>query len=729
MRIKTAVDHLPLADGGHYKRPGGILVDERGARLAPGRTRGNLYILAELSGEEAGRNIIAMQLTEAIRGVYYRWRGSITAGLQESIREANRLLFGENRNALPGERRTAGVSCVVLRGNDLFVAQAGPAAVHLTCGGEVARFPDRSPWLDHIPLEEMDAAPLGDRRDVNVSLFHTQVSHGDTILLVQSATASQVPANAWPRILRRPSVEEVLLALSEVGRAGDLMALAIKLGDERDRRYQASAVVSSDEPGPSESPIPPIQEQAPQWAESIRLGEWLRAVGKALVAALIGLGAALLTLFRRLVPGQLASQPASGVQDAAVEQPERPPPRPRATPATNATMQRVLIGVAIAIPLIVAAIVLVTYFQRAQVQGADLEALWLEASARWQQVQVTSDPAAVRTLLDETEGYLLQLLDRRPGHAEAVDLLGKVHARQDEINQVRRITWLGELQTYPAGADLSRVVIQGVHVFVMDRNAGKVYHHQMDEYQQALTPESKGTVLVSKGDQVGEVLVADLVDMAWMPAGNERRKANLLILESGGSLIEYDPATGERAPLRLAASEQWQYPRLVGSYYGRFYVLDPNANQIVRYQPTPDGYSAPPDQWLQAQVDLAGVVDMAIGNSIYLLYADGKLRKLTAGQPDAFDISDWDMPPSNPTALFTRPPEETQWVYVADRGNGRIVQVSKEGHFRRQFRMADEHLGDGSDPLAGVTSLFVDEISGHAYFVSNQKLYLAILPD
>jgi hypothetical protein len=256
-----------------------------------------------------------------------------------------------------------------------------------------------------------------------------------------------------------------------------------------------------------------------------------------------------------------------------------------------------------------------------------------------------------------------------------------------------------------------------------------VYHHQLDEYQQALQSDTKETVLVSRGDQIGDVLVGDLVDMVWMPAGNDRQKANLLILESGGTLIEYDPATGERLPLRLAAFELWQFPKLVGSYYGRFYLLDPAVNQIWRYPPTPDGYSAPPEEWLQAEVDMAGVVDMAIGNSIYLLYADGKMRKLTAGGPDTFDTSDWDAPPNSPTALFTRPPEDTQWVYVADRGNSRIVQSGKDGKFKRQFRLADAHTEDGSDPLGGVTSLFVDEISGHAYFLSGTKLYLAILPD
>jgi hypothetical protein len=121
-------------------------------------------------------------------------------------------------------------------------------------------------------------------------------------------------------------------------------------------------------------------------------------------------------------------------------------------------------------------------------------------------------------------------------------------------------------------------------------------------------------------------------------------------------------------------------------------------------------------------------VSFAIGDSIYLLYADGAIRKFSVGEADTFDISDWDTPPTNPASIFTRPPAETRWIYVADRGNSRIVQTSKEGQFKQQFRIADVTATGGSDPLAGATDLFVDEIAGLAYLLSGRDLYLLRLP-
>jgi hypothetical protein len=263
----------------------------------------------------------------------------------------------------------------------------------------------------------------------------------------------------------------------------------------------------------------------------------------------------------------------------------------------------------------------------------------------------------------------------------------------------------------------------------MDLAADVVYHHQMDEFQQALRPEAEEPIVVRKGDQVGDILVNDLIDMTWMPVGSGRNKPGLLILESGGNLVEYDPANSKLEPLRLAAAENSQLPQLVGSHSGRFYLLDPKANEIWRYGPTPDGYSAAPDSWLQVETDLAGVEDMAIGDSIFLVYAGGAISKLSAGEPDTFDLSSWDVPPQNPTAIFTRPLNETQWVYIADAGNGRIVQAGKDGLFRRQFRLVEPEDRRDGDPLADVTSLFVDEIGGRAFFLSGRSLYLLILPD
>jgi hypothetical protein len=733
MRVRTTVDQVAVVGGKRYDQPLGILVEERTSRFAIGRDRGNLYVLVDVSGPVAGRGVIAGQLAAIVRDAYYDWQGSITAGLQQALRRANNLLYDENRNSLPGDRRTAGLSCVVLRDMELFVAQVGPTAVYLADDGLVTRYPDVSPWFDDLPPEEMDAAALGERRDVNVALFHAQIGSGSVILLVEGDLVRDLASQAWPDILSHASTGEILEALLEKSQGRDTSALVVTMDGG------AGEVVAEPAPVPSASeraPRPASQAlggQASLWISRLNAGERLRAAGQALVAMLASLWLALLSLLRRLMPSPGPPQETLERQTTTVKKAKPKPTRRSrkggAQRAQSEVVQKLLIGVAVALPLVILIVVSIIVIQRGQSKRAELDALWQDADNAWTQAQTTSDLAAARDLLDVAVASLDELLGLKPDYPGAQDLRKKVEARLDLINGVQRISWIAALRDYPAGANLSRVVVRGVHVFVMDRNNNQVYHHELDETQKALKADASDPVLLSRGDQVGNILVGDLVDMVWMPTGSGRQKEALVILESGGTLIEYDPTTEELIPLKVAGADTWAYPELVGSYYGRFYVLDSTANKIWRYQPTADGYSAPPDDWLQTAVDLAGVTDMAIGDSIYLVYANGRLGRLTAGQPDAFDTADWDMAPRNPTAIFTRPPEETRAVYVADPGNSRIVQCGKEGKFERQFRLADPEMAGGSDPLAGVTSLFVDESIGHAYFLSGQKLYLIILPN
>ena len=762
MSVKTTVGQVALVGGGWYDQPSNILVDERTGRIGRGRGRGNLYIVVEVTGPATGRDLIARQLIQTMRQVYYGQRGSVTAGLREAIREANALLLEENRTSLPGERSLAGVSCAVLRDDDLFLGQLGPAAVYLLHEGRPVRFPDRSSWLDDIPPEEMDAVHLGERHDVNADLYHSPIGTGDTFLLADSNLARSLSLAAWPDILARTPTVDALEQVYNLSDMRDVSALLVRIGEEEVEQVQiqpevatpvappeplAERMIAEEMPTeptvPAETPAPvemDLQEKSPSALAQVsaklvglRLGERLGAATTAVVAALATLGTGLLSLFKRVVPERSASQQQQVARTSTVKTAQKKPARrlkeTGAADLKSVPVQRLLVGVAIAIPVIVGLIVLVAWLQRGQARRAELELLWQQTSTHWQQAQSLSDPELARTELAEAQRYLDLLLASQPDHAEALDLHNSIQARLDAINQVQRVSWVGELNSYPANADLTRVVVQGAHLFVMDRHNGQVYHHQLDaQLQNTLDPASTDTVLVSTGDQVGEVLVGDLVDMVWMPTGPNRQKASLVILESGGALLDYDPATRQLLPLSVAAYDTWQFPQLVGSHSGRFYLLDSSANQILRYRPTPDGYTDPPEQWLQTEVDLAGTEDMAIGDSICLIYADGAILKLSRGEPDTFDISDWDVPPRNPSAIFTRPPEETRYIYVADRGNSRIVQASKEGQFRQQFRLADDSVAESGDPLTTATSLFVDEISGYAYLLSGQRLYLLILP-
>jgi hypothetical protein len=82
MGVKTTVGQVVLRGGSLDTQSNGILVDERAARLTRGRSRGNLYVVAEIAGPAEHRDARVRDLTETVRDIYYAQRGSVTAGLQ-----------------------------------------------------------------------------------------------------------------------------------------------------------------------------------------------------------------------------------------------------------------------------------------------------------------------------------------------------------------------------------------------------------------------------------------------------------------------------------------------------------------------------------------------------------------------------------------------------------------------------------------------------------------------
>jgi len=165
---------------------------------------------------------------------------------------------------------------------------------------------------------------------------------------------------------------------------------------------------------------------------------------------------------------------------------------------------------------------------------------------------------------------------------------------------------------------------------------------------------------------------------------------------------------------------------LVSGFFGNLYVLDVQRKQLLKYVATAadGGYSEPPGDYFNqdAAVDLTGAVDMAIDGHIYVLYANGKIGKFMSGDPVAFEITGLDVPLSNPSAIFASADDETQYLYVADRGNRRIVQMTKDGSFQRQFK-----VDAGNPALDDLRGLWVDELEQKMYIVSGKSVYITNL--
>ncbi len=440
----------------------------------------------------------------------------------------------------------------------------------------------------------------------------------------------------------------------------------------------------------------------------------IRGLGMGLFMLMALLANGLRNIFRMLLPGTGDQQSARQAGTQAQRN------------APSAASWKLLRNIAIAIPILVILIVTVSYLQKGRIREAEYNEFVTTAQQKFEQAQAVDTTAALG-LMTEAEAALVKAEEINQDQPEIAELRQQMAEEADRIGNVHRLYYMPQLRQYAdAGTSLNSIIVQGLDVYVMDAGNDRIFHHKLDDLGEALLPDDETTVMMtSRGQVIEDVTVSELLGITWMPTGGNRQTSDLVILNSTG-LLEYNPNWGITTST-LGGGESLVRPTAVDSFFGNFYVLDPQANTLVRYLPTHDGYSLPPESYFPTDLplNLTNAVDLTIDGAIYVLYQDGRIEKYLSGQLDTeFTVTGLDKPFNNPVSIFTAPDEEVQYIYVADADNQRIVQLNKDGSFVRQFK---PRLGEAVS-FANVQDLFVDEIGGRMYILDSNNLYLTNIP-
>jgi hypothetical protein len=692
IELKTVMGQMNIARGRWVSEaPNALAVREPKGRRRDGFPKGDLFVVVELRGDcdEPDRDELSHELAKTIRNTYYQSSGSVTASLRRAMLAANERLLAKKVTGTgnggdpewgrpPGDiGLVAGVTATVVRGEDAFIATVGPAVAYTITRGMVTQFPGTSPWLDMADPQATGAPALGRRAGLDVQLFHVLVEPGDILVLGDSRFAAHTSPGRVEEVVPYQGVEGALTNLGKLTGGHDCTALVVEIqarsGDPlRDQkpaatasrtappRESVSAAVPDPEPDPMPDPEPrvTVSEVGAGGVAALvgvlrSIGQlpvrrWLVGLAKGLLALVMVIWTGLRTLISRVLPNKDGGGPSRHYAAAAAQaHPVRTSPLP----------QGALRTVALVIPVIVVLIVAFTYWQRGLARENEFNELMEQAQLTYQQA-IGADDATARDLLTQTESLLAQAEAIKPSEATIGQLRGSIAEHQDIIDKVERLYWVGELRSYDdPGTQPRRVVVNGLNVYVLDDGNDQVYRHQLDAANDALEPDENDPVLVRRAQQIDTAVVGEMIDLVWMPAGGNRQTSDLLILESGG-LLEYNPSWG-LVPVPIADKDAWSLPTAVGSYFGNFYILDPQAGQIFRYLPSAEDYSIPVENYFpeDVSVDLTGAVDIAIDGFIYVLYADGAIRKFEGGVPVEFQVTEIDKPLNRATAIYAAPDE------------------------------------------------------------------------
>ena len=727
--LEPTVGTLRVADGVRFRGPApGAIAEATPRGSAIDRRREHLFALLHLAGSAPPS--LYDQLSEIVSGAYWSTPGSVTAALRVAAGEANRHLVQANRQTQAGQPCHGSMICAVVSGDELFLLRVGSVWASV-------RHRD---WQESL-LYGDDVPALGVGAAAPIRLWHTSAAAGDTVVLTAPALAQEEHSETIAQALGQASVEDAVEGLDEARSAADFAGLVVRfhaweaLSAEREVVRPARVpvrdvpdlgqmahvpVVAPAAPPPREQPRPAKPSRGPGSSIGERMGavgrtvgEWTAGAahraGRGLASAGLSLIRAPKTLIQRMLPGG----------EADIRRRDRPA---RPAPPEN---RNVMVAVAIAIPILLAIIVAVAWNQfGTDAHFESLKNQAQEAAFRAQTLGGTTEEA--RQDWEEVLTLTSQASQLQPDDPTVIGLQDKALVSLDTIDGVVR---LSPVPVYELGTGTAprQLVVRGQMLLVLDPADGWVIELTLDGDSSDVEGEIPAPVLVRTGQRIGRETVGNLVDLVWADLAGGRQTSGVVILEASGAIVTFDPAwTGEEGAPRLVRSRLGSPPagtaKSIGSFEGRLYVLDPGDEQIWRYTPSGDTYPEEPQAYFADSPpnSLRQAIDMAIDGYIYILYDDGTIMKFLRGQAEAFEVSGVPGSLNEAVAVAADPSGRRGQVFVADRGDQRVVRLSPNGAFEAQYR--------AEQGLSALEALAIDETAGRLFTISEGWLYVAPLP-
>ena len=291
------------------------------------RTKGSLFLLAQLTGGDAHLARAAGDALEQLQHDYYYdlSAGSLGA-LAKALANANRRLYHQRgRLGIP---RRAGVSIIAMaiRGREAHVAKLGPAAAVILREGRMYELPPPPAVDEEDPRvrQRRVAATLGEALEITPYTWKGELAPGDQMALVSRNLAQVVGVDELKHALAtlRPSaaVEHVERLFQIRGGSGSDGILAIEIVE-----LPATATTRQLEPVRPAEPLAGLPDQSPvPLADAI--GRFLHRMGDAIDGLQGAVGRAILYAFNvvfAFVPRRRPQYPRQVLRTAAVEEGRR----------------------------------------------------------------------------------------------------------------------------------------------------------------------------------------------------------------------------------------------------------------------------------------------------------------------------------------------------------------------------------------------------------------------
>lgn len=625
-------------DQGQVREHGPWLVDQRRER-DDGPIR--LLVLAEPVDDRSAE--FCGEVAEAVAALFGREALSVTGGVLRALRQAHANLAEWNERSLREHHVAVGLTCVAIREGEATIAQLGAGAVYLVRNDDTAR---------RVTTEGLPAAmPLGGTEPIEPR-FTTVRLEDDFLLLLSSAAEERV------------GQESVLESLT----AGPERALAELFTRTREVPNMSAVLIADLD---IEEDTPPLgqPEELPPPAPPLDSGPFESD------PTATGAGA--------------PSDPRAATDVAGPAARRRPPAMPSVRRPARiadrsgghfATAQQTpprwawaAGGVAGLIALILLGWLFLPGFF-AQDSASRLEDALAATQLRVDEAAAAESLGAQRTALigaldeleqaravDATDSRVIAFDEQIKAELLVLDAVVNVDALRPVLRFAGTVT---------APLDPRSITFGAGSLWLMDAEQGRVFRVDPEG---AFDPIEVYAATTLYGDRIA----ATPQQVTWDQGGNR-----LLVFDADRQLWSIRSASDsapEHIPLRDA--DELRSIAGIATYVSNLYILDPESGEVWRYLPAGDGFDSERAGLLGA-IELPEATQLVVDGDVYV-QDGGTLRRFRQGTEQDSLLDGIDLPPASPSAVV----EDVirGLLFIADRGNGRIVVGDREGPFVRQY--------------------------------------------
>jgi hypothetical protein len=679
--------------------PSGALVEVAPRKAARGREADTFFTLVLPSGDQPAPAAFYEQMARLGAERYFNSTGSVTAGLREVFTTLNHDLVEHNAS---GKRHyEANILCAVLRGDDLILGKVGSGMALYRHHGDVQAFPP-----NYSSDEVLFGPPLGVQPIPDIKMASFKVVHGTRLALADEHLADL-------------DFEQMSRAFG----AADIGAVLTDLKDLVDARITLMAVEFVPPEVPSPVPARVAESTAktttststqPVVATTTSTTEMV-AEAEPNMGNRLGEAAGDVRDRARRGAGSLAMGLAGGI-DRLNGLIERITPQPaegkkRWLDATRLT------GIVVILP--VAIVLLVVFLAVTGIDRSEFE-LCVEEAMKTADFARNINPNDINGVLAAWSAVLIQVDTCDDFRSDDPTLIALTREGQDIIDRLSSVSRRDgvAIETFP-NASVTQVLMQGLDLYVLDDQNEYVYRLTLTNDGRGVIPNTRQALPAMRlGAAVGEFTIGDIIDIGWSDESN-----SVIALDRNGVLIACSPQFLSRCDAQgLLGSETWSNPIAITVWQERIYVLDPDANQVWRYEPSGGTYANAPTEYFagDARPDIRAAVDFTIDSdgAVFLLFSQGIISKFISGEQQTFSYAGFPegQQLTSADSFYLDDNPIAQRMYITSRASRTIFEVSKAGTFFNSYRTYNE------DDFASLTNVVVDAGQQVIYALSGNAI-------